>query len=128
MRHHQAANRGMGVHGSVLGQGDADLLHVKQCVQQEIDGLVGQRRIAHGGTNALILLLQQLGNGKRFIGSISPCFFAHIFVQLLRACFGKPVRQCLYKEMLVGVVLVEFFGIRTDGGGEKSYDIGDAGR
>jgi len=47
-------------------------------------------------------------------------------VHLFCGGFGKAVVQSLYKEMFVRVAFISLFGLFTDGGGEKSYDVGRA--
>lgn len=57
---------------------------------------------------------------------IPPSLLADIFVHLFCGGFGKAVVQSLYKEMFVRVAFISLFGLFTDGGGEKSYDVGRA--
>ena len=83
MGEHKAADAGMGAHGTAFREADADLRHVKKVVEEEVQTGVGQGGIADGGTDALKLLCQHLGDGKIFIGGISPICLAHLFVHPL---------------------------------------------
>ena len=74
----------------------------------------------------MVFLDQQIRNGQGFVGGIPPSLLADIFVHLFCGGFGKAVVQSLYKEMFVRVAFISLFGLFTDGGGEKSYDVGRA--
>ena len=86
----------MGLHHAVLGEADADFFHIQQFVQQEVYRLVGQRWVAHGGTDALKLLVVQLSDAEVFIGCIAPDVLAHLLVQAFGGSFGQTVGQGLH--------------------------------
>ena len=111
------------MHGSVFCQGDADALHVQQVVQDEVDGLVGQGRVAHGGADALEAFGQQVGDGQVLVRSVAPGCLADVLVHLLCGGFGQAVAEGLDEQVAVGVARsVEGFK-PVDGRGEQSHRI-----
>ena len=92
------------MHGSVFCEGDADAFQVQQVVEEEIDRLVGQGRIAYGGAYALETFRQQVGDGEGFVGGISPSLAADMPVHLLYGGFGQTVGEGLEKQLPVGVM------------------------
>ena len=81
----------MRIHGTILGQVDTYLFHIENLVQDEVHGLVGQRRVSHSRTDALILFDKKIGYGKIFILGISPGFFADVLVHLFGSGLGQAV-------------------------------------
>ena len=114
------------MHRAVFGQADAYPAEVQQAVDEEVDRLVGQRRIAHGRADALELLLQQGGYGQVFVGGISPGGAAHVEVHALCGGFGQAVGQGLYQQLPVGIVAAGSFRLSLHGGGKDTYRVCDA--
>ena len=60
-------------------------------VDDEVDGLVGETRIAHGRSYALKLFVMKLTHRKMFLSGIAPIVLAYLLMHLLGCGFGKSV-------------------------------------
>ena len=109
---HQTADAGMGLHGTVLCQSDADGRKVDELVEIEVEALVGQAGVTHSRTDALEAFGVEVGDGKLLIGCIAPVEFADGFVRPFNSGFREAVGEGLAQQMLVGISLGRAFCIQ----------------
>ena len=120
MGEHQARDTGMGLHGTTLCETDANLFHIDQVVDDEVQTGVGQRGVTNGWPNALELLDEHVGDGEVFVGSIPPKFFTNLFVHTFSGSLSKAVGQELGHHLLIGVGVEVGLEAGGDGGGEEA--------
>ena len=119
MGEHQTRDTGMGLHGTTLSETDANLFHVDQIVDDEVETGVGEGGVTHGRTNALELLDEHVGDGEVFVGSVPPKFFTNLFVHTFSGGLSKAVGQELGHHFEIGVGVEVGLEARGDGGGEE---------
>ena len=131
MGYHQTAHAGVGLHGTTLRETDADLFHVDEFVEHEIQAGVWQRRITHGRSDALELLDKHLRNCQLFVFSITPIFLSHLFMHPFCSSLSQPISQQLCHHLLVRIgVEISFEGHVCRGGedaefrGKRGYKVG----
>ena len=119
MSEHQTRDTGMGLHGTTLSETDANLFHVDQIVDDEVETGVGEGGVTYGRTNALELLDEHVGDGEVFVGGIPPKFFTNLFVHTFSGGLSKAVGQELGHHFKIGVRIEVGLEARGDGGGEE---------
>ena len=92
-------------HGEILGQGDFPGIAAEHVEQDRLEAMVGAGGVAGRGTNALILLADQLLVGEMLFG-IAPKALADLGVKDFREAFREAVRQSLQQD--VGIIVVRF--------------------
>ena len=97
MCEHQSRNGSVRAHHAVLSEGDADTLEGDEAVDEEVDGNVGQRCIAHSGAGALKLFLMASLHRELFLRGISPQLRSHLLVKPLRCSLCQSVEEPLGK-------------------------------
>ena len=113
----------MGFHGSAFGEPDAYPMHADESVEQKVQAGVGQRGVAYGGTYALPVLAQHVGDAELLVGSVAPVPLPHLLVQALGSGLGQPVSQQLHHHLLVGVVREVGFKSRIHRGGKHAHMV-----
>lgn len=103
MGEHEAGDTGVGLHSATLGETDADLFHIEEVVEDEIQAGVGQRGITHGRTDALELFDEHVRYGKFFILRITPVFLSDLFVHTFCRSLSKTVCKELGHHFFVRV-------------------------
>ena len=124
MGYHQAAGAGMGLHGSTLSKADTHTLEIKQTAQQEVQALVGQRRIAHSRAPSLVAFLEELFDGEILVRRIAPQLAAHKKVSHFSSRFSQTVGQCLTEKTMILVVPTPMLHLIVNRSGKKAYPIG----
>ena len=103
MGKHQAGDAGVGFHGTTLRETDADLFHVYEIVEDEVQAGVWQRGITYRRTDALEFFNEHIRDGEVFILRITPIFLPDLFVHTFSSRLCKTVSEELGHHFLVGV-------------------------
>ena len=85
----------MRIHHACFGELNAYTFKGEQLVEQKVHARVGERRIAHSRSNALVGFGMGFFHGELLIWRISPIHAAHIFVHLFCRPFSQAVGQHL---------------------------------
>ena len=115
----------MRAHGAALSERDANLGEAEQAVELEVKAGIGQRGIAHGGTDALETLLMKLSDAELLVGRIAPIAAAHLEVHQLGCRLGQTVGQQLGHHLLVGVRGEVGRHGAVDARGKEAHAVGD---
>ena len=109
-------------HRKALGQLDAGgVLGVEQRKQRRLLGVIGLRGIAGRGTDAGILLEDQLVRRRRLVRRIAPEFAAHAGVHPLGKGLGETIGQRLAQDrgvIVIGVLEAVGDHVLADPGGD----------
>ena len=89
----------MGFHGSAFGEPDAYPMHADESVEQKVQAGVGQRGVAYGGTYALPVLAQHVGDAELLVGSVAPVLLPHFLVQALGVAACRNLHKVRYVRL-----------------------------
>src|SRR5262245_40064185 len=99
MREIPAADGRGRIHRERLSEANAcRLLRMEQLPQFRLLGVIRARRITWRGTNAAILLADELLIRQRLARRIAPKLATHAFVEVLGTGFGKTIRERLQHD------------------------------
>ena len=107
------------------------VLGIEQFEQRRLLGVIGLRRIARRGANALVLLEDQIVGREVLIRRITPELAAHPRMHALGKGFGEAIGQRLAQDrgvIVIGILETVGHHVFADAGGddEGADVIGDA--
>mmetsp|Transcript_30482 Transcript_30482/g.79140 ORF Transcript_30482/g.79140 Transcript_30482/m.79140 type:complete len:974 (-) Transcript_30482:1460-4381(-) len=104
-------DRGRGQHRERVGQRDVRLLvRLEQLPHEGLLRVVGLRRVARRGADALVLGLEHVIGGELLVGRVRPELRAHLEVEVLGEGLGEAIGDGLHHDALVVVVLAAQLG------------------
>ena len=120
MGKHQTGDTGMRFHSTTLREADANLFHIQQFIEHEVQTGIRQGWIAYSRTDALKLFYLQFSDREVFVLGIAPIALPHFLVHPLGCGLSQTICQELHHHLLIGVCVEIGFESVGDGSGEKA--------